>query len=167
MNPAFLSRTGAAPVELYRQPGVRVTSEMFTVAGHHFPISELSNLRTARGPQDPLTFRAVLITATAVAGIGMALGYAGELYRLSARTYLLLGVAAFVPMALGALGRRLRPPAYELWGRYRGTMILLFSSDQERQFGQVRRALIRACEVSRLGAVGDPVVGTVWRPGPR
>lgn len=168
MDPTPASRTDPVPLELYRQPGVRVTSEMFLVAGRRFPIRELSDLRTARGPQDPLTVRAVLVTAGAIALIGVALGYAGELYRLSARTYFLLGLAAFVPMALAALGRRLRPPAYELWGRYRGSMILLFSSDQERQFGQVRRALIRAREVDRLGAVGDPVAGArIWRPGGR
>lgn len=170
MDPRPLPRShgDAAPVELYRQPGVRVTSEMFLVAGRRFPISELSDLHTARGPHHPLTVRAVLVTGSALAVIGVALGYAGELYRLSARTYFLLGLAAFVPMTLAAVGRRLRPPAYELWGRYRGSMILLFSSDQERQFGQVRRALIRAREVSRLGGAGDSVAGAgIWRPGER
>lgn len=168
MNPPSVFRADATPVELYRQPGVRVTSEMFIVAGHRFPISELSNLRTARGPQDRLTLRSVLITATAVAATGIVLGYAGELHRLSARTYLLLGLATFVPMALGALGQRLRPPAYELWGRYRGSMTLLFSSDQERQFGQVRGALLRACAGHRQRR-GDEtvVVGTIWQPRER
>lgn len=168
MDPVPAFRTAAVPVELYRQPGVRVTSEAFLVAGRRFPISELSDLRTARGRQDPLTVRAVAVTGAALGAIGVALGYAGELYRLSARTYLLLGLAAFIPMALAAIGRRLRPPAYELWGRYRGSMVLLFSTDQERQFGQIRRALIRAREVYLLGGVGDPVGGAaIWRPGER
>lgn len=168
MDPTPAFRAHAAPIELYRQPGVRVTSEIFQVAGRRFPISDLSELRTARGPQHPLTIRAVAVTAVALGAIGIALGYTGELSRLSARTYLLLGLAAFVPMTLAALGRRLRPPAYELWGRYRGSMILLFSTDQERQFGQVRRALIRAREMSRRDMTDTPVTGAaIWRPGER
>lgn len=98
-------------------------------------------------------------------GIGVALGYTGGLQRLSATAYLTLGAAAFVPVLLAAVGHWLRPPAYELWGRYHGVMILLFSSDQERQFGQVTRALLRAREVARLGGVGEPVASAEpWRP---
>ena len=40
---------------LYRQPGILVTNEAFVIAGRRFPIRDLSNLRTARGPQDRLT----------------------------------------------------------------------------------------------------------------
>jgi len=168
MDPTAASRARTVPIELYHQPGVRVTSEMFHVAGRCFPISELSDLRTARGPQHPMTVRVVVSTGVALGVIGVALGYSGQLYRLSARTYFLLGLAAFVPMVLAALGRWLRPPAYELWGRYRGSMVLLFSTDQERQFGQVRRALVRAREVSRSATMGEPAAGAViWRPGQR
>ncbi len=31
----------------------------------------------------------------------------------------------------------MRPRAYELWGDYRGMTVLLFSSDEEREYGQV------------------------------
>lgn len=144
-----------APVELYREPGVRITSEMFIVAGRRFPVGQLTDLQTGRGPHDRLTVRAVLVTATALTAIGVALGYAGTLSRLSAETYLILGVAAFVPLLLAVIGNRLRPPAYELWGRYKGDPQLLFSSDLESQFGQVTRALLRAREAERLGRVSD------------
>ncbi|MDG4828932.1 DUF6232 family protein [Solwaraspora sp. WMMD1047] len=154
-----------APIELYRGPGVHVTSEMFTVAGRRFPVSELTDLQTARGPHDRLTVRAVIVTATGLAVIGAALGYAGGLYRLSAQAYLMLGVAAFVPLLLAVIGNRLRPPAYELWGRYDGTAQLLFSSDHERQFGQVTRALLRAREAGRLGQFGDPLASAGWDRG--
>ncbi len=144
------------PVDLYRQPGVRVTSEAFIVAGRRFTIAELTQLTTARGPHDRLTLRAVAVTAAVLIGIGIALGYTGDLYRLPAATYAGLGLAAFVPVGLAVVGHRWRPPAYELWGRYQGTMVLLFSSDHERQFGQVTRALIRAREAARLGGLAYP-----------
>lgn len=48
-------------------------------------------------------------------------------------------------------------------------MILLFSSDQERQFGQLTRALRRAQEVARFGGVAEPVVTSSqpWEPPAR
>ena len=154
-----------APIDLYREPGVRITSEAFIVAGRRFFISELTQLRTARGPHDPLTVRAVVVTAAVLAGIGIALGYTGDLYELPATTYLALGLAAFLPVALAAVGHRWRPPAYELWGRYRGSMVLLFSSDQERQFGRVTRALVRAREAARLGGIAHPLASaSPWEP---
>ncbi|MFY1672885.1 DUF6232 family protein [Plantactinospora sp. WMMB334] len=148
------------PVDLYRQPGVRVTSEAFFVAGRKFPITELTHLQTARGPHDRLTLRAVGITAAVLIGIGIALGYTGDLYRLPATTYAGLGLAAFVPVGLALAGARWRPPAYELWGRHKGDLVLLFSSDHERQFGQVTRALIRAREAARLGGLAYPPAST-------
>lgn len=173
-RPGTQSVTGRAadrpePVEFYRKPGVRVTSESFTVAGRHFPVVELTQLRTARGPHDPLTVRAVVVTGGVLAAIGIAFGYTGEFYRLNAATYLVVGAAAFLPVVLAFLGHRLRPPTYELWGRYRGEMMLLFSSDQERQFGQLTRALRRAQEVARYGGVAEPVVTSPppWQPPPR
>lgn len=154
-----------AAVDLYREPGLRITSEAFIVAGRRFAIAELTHLHTARGPHDRLTIRAVAVTTAVLVGIGVALGYTGDLYELPGTAYLGLGLAAFVPIGLAAAGHRWRPPAYELWGRYKGSMILLFSSDHERQFGQVTRALIRAREAARLGGFGYPVASdTPWEP---
>ncbi|ROT32624.1 hypothetical protein EF879_12830 [Micromonospora sp. HM5-17] len=154
-------------VDLYHQPGIRVTSQALIVAGRRFPLTELTQLQTARGPHDRLTLRAVVVTTVVLVGIGVALGYTGDLHRLSAMTYVGLGLAAFVPVALAVAGHRWRPPAYELWGRYRGSMILLFSTDQERQFGQVTRALIRAREAARLGAFAHPPASdTPYEPLP-
>ncbi|GAB2935863.1 hypothetical protein GCM10027280_24750 [Micromonospora polyrhachis] len=159
---------GRISVTLYRQPGICVTSTWFTVGGNRYPVSELSELHTARGPHDRLTVRAVGVTGVLLAAIGITLGYTGGLYRLTALAYLTLGILTLVPVLLAVAGNRWRPPAYELWGTYRGTTTLLFTSDQEREFGQVTRALVRAREVARLGGLADPVaMGEVWRPLPR
>lgn len=148
---------GRAERTLYRQPGICVTPEWFIVAGRRFPIRELTHLQTARGARDRLTVRAVGATGVALAGIAATLGFARGLDELSAGVYLTLIVAAFVPLLLAWLGDRFRPRSFELWGRYRGLMVLLFSSDEERQYGQVSRALLRARETSRLGGMADPV----------
>lgn len=153
------------PTELYRAPGIQITSEFLTVAGRRFPVAELAALRIARGRSDPLTIRAVLVAGGVFAGIGVALGYAGGLHRLHPASYLTLGVAMPVPVLLAVFGRWSRPSAYELWGWYRGQHVLLFSSDEKRQFGHVTRALVRAREVARLGATTPPVASR-WGPLP-
>ncbi|MEV4756156.1 DUF6232 family protein [Micromonospora sp. NPDC049559] len=159
---------GHITVDLYRKPGISVTTESFTVGTRRFPIEDLADLRTARGPHDRLTVRAVAVTGTVLGGLGLVLGYSGGLYHLTAVAYLTLGIAAFVPILLAVAGHRLRPPAYELWGCYQGVTMLLFSSDQEREFGQVTRALLRAREAARFGGLAAPLASTEpWRPMPR
>ncbi|MEV1290549.1 DUF6232 family protein [Micromonospora sp. NPDC049679] len=152
------------PVPLYRQPGIYITPEWFIVAGRRFPVRELSNLQTVRGSQDRLTGRAVGATAVVLGAMGTALGFRG-INHLTAATYLALAAAAFVPGVMAWFGHRVRPRSYELWGQYRGLTTLLYSSDEERQYGQVTRALVRAQEASRLGSLADPVASTpIWVP---
>lgn len=151
---------------LYEQPGIRITPEWFIVAGRRYPVSELSDLHTVRGAPDRLTVRAVVASVVVLIAIGVALGFRG-FDRLSPAACLALAAAALVPVALAWVGHRVRPRPYELWGRYRGLRTLLFSSDEERQYGQVTRALLRAREVSRLGGLADPVVAELWEPDRR
>ncbi|MEH1015873.1 DUF6232 family protein [Micromonospora sp. CPCC 206060] len=156
--PSPLSVTGlAAPLTTYDKPGITVTSHRFTVGDRTFVVRELTRLRTTRGPHDRLTVQAIAVTGGIVAGTALLLGLTGGLQRLSVGGYLCLGVAALVPVLIALAGRRWRPPAHELWGSYRGTDQLLFSSDEERQFGQVTRALLRAREAARLGGWDEPV----------
>lgn len=157
-----------ASLTLYDRPGIRITGEWFIVTGRRFRIDELADLRTARGPHAPVVARAVVAAAVVLAGMGVVLGFTSEVTQIDALTYLALGVAALVPVTVALLGQRLRPPHFELWGRYRGMTVLLFSSDDERQYGQVTRALVRAQEVARLGGVAEPVAASdPWPFHPR
>lgn len=158
------SVTGSTSTALYRQPGILVTSEWFVVAGRRFPVGELRNLRTARGPADRLTIRSVAVTAIVLVGVGLVLGMTTEINHLNAQAYLALTAIAFVPFLVATIGHRLRPRAYELWGEFRGLTMLLFSSDEERQYGQVTRALVRAQEAKRLGGMNESVATmAMWR----
>lgn len=167
--PALPNRAGPAPQRtlqvLYRQPGLCVTTDRFVVAGKQYPVTELTRLRTARGPHDSLTARTVVVTGAVLATVGMALGLTRDLSQVGPPAFLALGAAAAVPVLLAAVGQRLRPRSYELWGEYQGMTVLLFSTDHERQYGQVTRALVRAQEMSRLGAVAEPVASAdPWLP---
>ncbi|MGR6321717.1 DUF6232 family protein [Micromonospora soli] len=158
------SARAAAPTLLYARPGIVVTAERFTVGRASWPVAELTQVWTTRGPHDRLVLRAVGVTAALIGGVGVLLGFTGGLQRLTAAAYLALGAVGLLPVLLVVLADRWRPPAYELWGRYRGAEVLLFSSDNERQFGQVTRALQRAREGVRLGGWAEPLASTVWRP---
>ncbi|MFV2020268.1 DUF6232 family protein [Micromonospora sp. LOL_023] len=151
----------------YRQPGICVTPEWFIVAGRRFAIRSLTELRTARGPRDRLTGRAVAVTAVVLAGIAMTIGFTKSLHEVSAGGYLALLVAAFIPVCCAWIGDRLRPRPFELWGRHEGLMVILFSTDEERQYGQVSRAVMRAREMCRLAGLSDPVTIEPWVPDQR
>lgn len=147
-QPASRGFIGDTPY--YRQPGILITRESFMVAGRRYPVLDLTRLRTVRGFRNQLSIRTVAVSATVLMGIGVTLGMTTELNHLSAQTYLALTALAFVPVLLVAAGRRLRPGSYELWGEFRGLTVLLFSTDDERQYGEVTRALLRAREVALL-----------------
>ncbi|MFI7573729.1 DUF6232 family protein [Micromonospora sp. NPDC049497] len=156
---------GTTDTLLYARPGIIVTVERFTVGRTSWRVAELTHLRTGRGPHDRVAVRAVVVTATMVGGVGLLLGFTGGLHRLTAGAYLILGGVFLVPVLLALAGDRWRPPAYELWGRRRSEDVLLFSSDDERQFGQVTRALRRAREMHRYGGWEDsPTLVDPWRP---
>lgn len=153
------------PTLLYARPGIVVTAERFTVGRASWPVAELTQVWTTRGPHDRLALRAVGVSAALIGAVGVLLGFTGGLQRLTAAAYLMLGAVGLLPALLVVVGDRWRPPAYELWGRHKGAEVLLFSSDDERQFGQVSRALRRAREGVRLGGWEDPLASAgVWRP---
>ncbi|MEU8262388.1 DUF6232 family protein [Micromonospora sp. NPDC048999] len=150
------SPRATAPTLLYARPGIVVTSERFNVGRNSWRVAELTQLWTARGPHDRLALRVVVVTAALIGTVGVLLGFTGGLQRLTATAYLALGAVGLLPLLLVAIGDRWRPPAYELWGRHQGAEVLLFSSDDQRQFGQVARALRRAREGARQGGWADP-----------
>ncbi|MEU8183776.1 DUF6232 family protein [Micromonospora sp. NPDC049044] len=142
-----------------------MTVDRFTVGRTSYRIADLTHLRTTRGPHDRIAVRAVIITASMLGGVGLLLGFTGGLQRLTAGAYLILGAVLLLPAALAVVGDRWRPPPHELWGWYGGVEVLLFSADDERQFGQVTRALLRAREMNRYGGWVDPLASAEpWRP---
>ncbi|MEU7586306.1 DUF6232 family protein [Micromonospora sp. NPDC049230] len=156
---------GARSTLLYARPGIIVTVDRFTVGRTSYRVADLTHLRTTRGPHDRIAVRAVAITAGMIGGVGLLLGFTGGLQHLTAGAYLILGAVFLLPGALALVGDRWRPPPHELWGWYGGAETLLFSADDERQFGQVTRALLRAREMNRYGGWVDPLASTEpWRP---
>ena len=143
------------PGPLYKHAGIEVTEEWFVVGGFHYPVLELTQLRTARGPRHPYTARAMVVTTVGFLGLAAVMGLAGPPAHVSGGTYLAMAAAFVAPFLLAAIGERLWPRAWELWGDYYGITVRLLVTNSEHQYGQVTRALLRAQEIARLGAAAE------------
>jgi hypothetical protein len=129
----------------YRHAGIVVTEQWFIAGGRRFSISELRNLRTARGPHHQLTLRSL----GAAGAVALCVGAVGVTTDLSRTALLWLIAVLAVPLLAASIGHRLHPRAYELWCEFRGMTILLLRSNSERHYGQITRALLRAREAAR------------------
>jgi hypothetical protein len=130
----------------YRGPYARITHKVFEVYrqdGRLFVIRDLKRVFVVPGGTGHQG--AVRICSGGISGAAaviVALGRTVNVWPV----IVLAAVALFASgVALGAsTSTRARP--HQLWGSYRGRLTCLFESTDERTFGQVRRALLRALQ---------------------
>jgi hypothetical protein len=128
----------------YRDRDIEVTSRWFRAGGRQYEIAQLSNLTQALGTVHPGVTVGLVI---AVADAAFAVLVAGMTRSIFA---LIIGLPALsVPCVVALVCARRWPPKLELWAQYRGSLVCLFSTREERCYGQVSRALRRAVEASR------------------
>jgi hypothetical protein len=127
----------------YRQPGVVVTSRYLEVAGHRYHLDDLGAVTVARGAIHPGVLIGLLIAvveAVIIAVTVVALD--------SPIAWPLVVVAALIPSAVGLFCAKRWPALYQLNAEYHGEQLTLFTTRDEREFGQVSRALRRALEAA-------------------
>jgi hypothetical protein len=125
----------------YRTSDVAVTNQHLHTRRERYALSELADLGMVRGPLHP----AVLISSViAVAQTPIVIPVV-TIVR-SPLAFLLAAVLLVVPCVVAIVSARRWPPRLELQARYRGRELVLFASHDEREFGQVSRALRRAVE---------------------
>lgn len=125
----------------YRGPDVAVNNQYLITSRDRFALAELADLGVVRGPTHP----AVLISAV----IGVAqLPIVVPVVTIvrSPLAILLAAVLLVVPCVVAIVSSRRWPARFELQANYRGRELVLFTSRNEREFGQVSRALRRAVE---------------------
>jgi hypothetical protein len=129
----------------YRSADIAVTNHHLHTDRDRYPLAELDELGTVRGPAHP----AVLIaTVIAVAQAPIAIPVVAIVR--SPLAFLLAAVLLVVPVVVAVVSARRWPPRLELQARYRGRELVLFSCHDERRFGQVSRAVRRAVEALPL-----------------
>ncbi|RSM64447.1 hypothetical protein DMB66_19930 [Actinoplanes sp. ATCC 53533] len=131
----------------YRGPRALITADAITVAqsaSRSYALSELADVyiirqQAARGPGGARS-----MGVSALVGSLVIVPVAGRAsVALAAVIFVGLLVCAFVCLRVG-------PPAHhELVATYRGRRVLVFASDDQREFNQVCRGLQRAREQQR------------------
>jgi hypothetical protein len=142
-----VNHPAAAP--LYRHAGVVVTRDLFQVGDRRYRVAALRRLRTARGAQGPVTLVMAVLAAAVLAAVGVAVSFGRQPSGPGRETYLVLLAAVLTPATIFGYGRVRARRRHELWGEYQGETVLLYACPDEREFGQVTRALLRAHESRR------------------
>jgi hypothetical protein len=125
----------------YHQRGIEVTNRCLTVGPDRYEVAELDDLMVTRGQRH----RWLTVAAgTAMVESALIAPLVGVL-RGSA-IWLVGALAVGIAGAAGIVTALYWPPEYHLFARYRGRTVTLFTTQDEREFGQVCRALRRAVE---------------------
>ena len=129
----------------YRGPDAVVTSTVFAgrAPAPAYAIRDLRNVQISRTERFEPSAAQVAIGLLIIAAAAWPLWLASP---LSALALVALGMPA---LAAGALVWRRRPRTFQLRATYRGAAVTLYSSEDERVFNQVARALRRAIEDAR------------------
>jgi hypothetical protein len=133
----------------YRGPGAVVTDELFILRGtplKSYAVDDLRNvgvMRSSSAQSSPGAVLAVAAGTVGVVGAGWTLLAPPTAYAI-ALLAVLVPLACTVPSMVRRGGR-----AWELHAIYRGSDVVLYSSFDEREFNQVKRALRRAIENAR------------------
>ncbi|MBB5872121.1 hypothetical protein F4553_005555 [Allocatelliglobosispora scoriae] len=131
-------------------PGIRITTSWLMIADRRYSVLELRDLRTQRGPFDPVTTRAGLATMIGIALLGATVRSLPPIGLLGA----VIAITALA--AITAITAWRRPRGYTLWAESHGLMLQLYYSDDQRIFGHVCRTLMRARERAFDAAIPNP-----------
>jgi hypothetical protein len=126
----------------YERAGVHVSERWFATPHGRYAISELSRLRAGRGARSPAA-RLAGVLAVLLVGVAVT-GFAAN-YR-TPLTGMGIAAVALAAAGLAAALRGLERRPYELWAGIHGGTVLLYWSFDEKEYGHVTRALIRARE---------------------
>ncbi len=136
-------RQGRPATVYYRQHGIVVTGGHFAAGGYRYEVPDLRDLMYSRGSAHPgVPVGMVIAVIDAVVAVPFVGAFGTPL------VWALAIVALAVPCLVALVCSRRWPPRYELVARYRGHQVTLLATRDEREFGQVSRALRRAVEAA-------------------
>ena len=136
---------------LYRGPGARITHEVFEAHAPYPQSYVIRDLRYVHVVRETAADVAVgsasfRVCSTALTGISAAFTAAGSPMLDSPLTTAVAAFVAAVSSALSVRGWLVHARPHTIWAIHRGRLVCLFTTYDRREFGQVRRALLRALE---------------------
>jgi hypothetical protein len=126
----------------YQRNGVQITERWFLAGELSYPVAHLNRLRTSRGPLHPLVQTTAAIALVFTAAFVVSFQLVGH----NPAAWFGLGVIAVVPAVMAGIGARFQRRPYQIWADLHGETVLVFSTLDEKTYGHVCRALIRARE---------------------
>jgi hypothetical protein len=133
----------------YRSAAAAVTEHWFVTPDRRYVVAQLEQVRITRGAYDPVAVGAAGAATAVVAAVGVSLS------QLSPMAWPAMIAFALTAVTVAGVTWRLRPRPFEIWAEYRGVVVRLFQSTDEKTFGHVCRALIRALEFSAAESAED------------
>jgi Family of unknown function (DUF6232) len=130
-------------IAYYHRNGVVVTNKYLTSGAYRYEVGELTDLRQARGSTHPGVVVGLVI---GVAEAAFVAPFVGLFHKPVAWLAAVLALA--IPCLVGVFCARRWPAQYELLADYRGRQVVVFTTRDEREFGQVARAVRRAIEAA-------------------
>ena len=132
----------------YNHRGVRITSEYVAIDGQRYPVRDLREVRTTRGPVHRMVIRAL---GGGISLVAMAILLGAVMPVLMTAAFGLAGLAA---VASAFVLSRTHPREWMLWANFRGMELMLMNTRDSIEFGKLDRALRRAfARDMRLSAV--------------
>lgn len=122
-----------------------VTADEFVASGRRYPIAELADMETRRGPYHPFVRAALMVAALVLFAV------ATSWRLLDPAGWLGATVLVALPLAVAGAVLRLRPRTYQLWAHYRGGRERLFWTADRAHFRRVHDALHRAVRHAPVG----------------
>jgi hypothetical protein len=136
----------------YRSADIAVTDRWFVNSRRAYNVTQLGNLRMARGAYDPM------VVGTAVIAVVILVAGTASLLQIRPAAWPVVIGIALIPVSVAVATWRLRSRPFELWAEYQGEAVQLFTSTDEKIFGHVCRALIRARESGNGEGAAEPQV---------
>lgn len=124
----------------YNHRGVRITEQWVAIDGHRYPVRELGDVRTTRGPINRIAVRA-LGAGGSMFAMAVLLGPVMPVVMTAA-----LGLAGLAAMGGAYVVTRTHPREQALWVDIRGAELMLMATTDAIEIGKLTRALRRALE---------------------
>jgi hypothetical protein len=139
MSAESIRRTRRPDRVHYSRYGVVVTSRHLTVGPDRYEISELADIMLTRGARHPgVKIGAAIAVVEAAVMVPLVGVVAGPVI------WLVGAAALLIPGLVGVTCAVRWPAEFALIARYRGREVVLFTTRDAHEFGQVTRALRRA-----------------------
>ena len=135
----------------YRGPSARITHEVFETHTPYYQSYLISELYLAHVIREPIADVAmgsptVRVCSSAMSGLSVVVAAIGSHVSDSPSTTVVATVVATTSALVAVVGWRARHRPIGLWAFHNGRRVCLFETRDRLEFGQVKRALLRALE---------------------